>query len=344
MTLVVLPREVAQSIAARLGSAVPSPAPRFIRPEAHDAYLRGHFLWFRGKNDEAGVWFKKAIDLQPDYALGWTGLSIYYGQGAIGGDLPPADSLGPEEQTAQKAVELDDSLPEAHLAFGAALLVNRWDWPQAQTEITRAIALDPRFAEAWHFRAKILAALNQHDEAIAAQRKATELAPFERPWALAYSLLLARQYDDALTELQQRLESNPRDADMYWFRMLAWEGKGNDRQAVDAEVQALLLSGETAAAEKLKRDFRQGGYPAVLRARLADLERKAATHYVSPVDLASLHASLGDRDRGVALLQEALHQHAPGLLWIQCDPAFDLLHADPRYRTLIHQIGLPPAF
>ena len=339
--LVALPREVAQSIAARLGRAIPFPTPRFIRPEAHDAYLRGHYLWFRGKNDEAGVWFRKAIDLQPDYALGWTGLSIYYGQGVIGGELDPRESLALEEESARKAVALDDSLPEAHLALSAALFVNRWDWPAAHAEGSRALALDPRFAEAWHFRAKILAALNRQDEAIAAQRKATEIAPFERPWALAYSLVLARRYDDALAEVQQRLESNPRDPDMYWFRMLAWEGKGNEKEAADANIQALQMAGDTVAAEKVRSAFRRGGYPAILRARLTALERQAASHYVSPFDLARLHASLGERDRSLALLEEALRQRAPGLLWVETDPAFDLLHADPRYRAVLRAIGLP---
>ena len=203
--IVSLPREAAQTIAKRLNSAVPqAPLPRYVNPEAHDAYLRGRYLWYAGQYGKSFGYFKKATELQPDYAPGWSGLSIYYEASAIDGQKSPAETLAAGEEAARKAVQLDDSFPEAHLALCAAIFINRWDWTRSDQECKRAIELDPEFAEAYHFRAKILATLNRNQEAIEAQKKATELDPFARPFALAYSYQLARQYDAALTDALQR--------------------------------------------------------------------------------------------------------------------------------------------
>ncbi|HEV7216070.1 MAG TPA: winged helix-turn-helix domain-containing protein, partial [Chloroflexota bacterium] len=139
-----LPGEAAQAIAKRLNSSAPMLRPaRYVNPEAHDAYLRGMYLFYTN-GDASGPYFKKAIELQPDYALGWAGLSGYYGSGA-GGTQDPQKALEPMEAAARKAVELDDTSPEAHLALGAALFANKWDWAGADRELLRAIELDPQY-------------------------------------------------------------------------------------------------------------------------------------------------------------------------------------------------------
>ena len=142
-----LPLEAAQAIARRLNTAVPQPAPRYVSPEAHDAYLHGRYLWYAGK-DDAKNYFEKATQLQPDYALGWSGLADYYGAAVNVGRLKPSESFAPFEAAARKAVELDDSLSEAHNSMAAVYLIVHWDWVRADQEAQRAIQLDPRSAEA----------------------------------------------------------------------------------------------------------------------------------------------------------------------------------------------------
>ncbi len=339
-----LPREAAQTIAKTLNSAVLQPAPqRYVSPEAHDAYLRGRYIWFSGSNDEAGKYFRKAVELQPDYAPGWAGLSAYYGAGSIGGDLNPEGALPQEEATARKAVELDDSLPEAHLALGAAMLL-RWDWGRAEQETTRAIELNPAFAEAYHFRAKILAALNRHEEAIEAQKKATELDPFARPWALALSFNEARQYEAAINDVRLRLQTLPRDVGLHFELCDAYRRKGALNEAEQEWEKATLLLGDKESAASIRRAFEKGGYQAVILWQLSHLKQKSAKHYVSPVDLALQYAQLGRREETRASLEEGYRQRSPLLLWIQNDPAYDFLHGDERYRSIIRRIGLPPAY
>jgi TolB-like protein/DNA-binding winged helix-turn-helix (wHTH) protein len=343
--VVSLPQEAALTIAKRLNSAAtPTAAPRYVNPEAHDAYLHGHYLWYADQNEKSFEYFKKATELQPDYAPGWAGLSAYYGAGMVDGLLDPATSRTPEEGAAIKAVQLDDSLPEAHLALCAAYLVVRWDWTRSDPECQRAIQLDPEFAEAHHFRAKIFAALNRHPEAIEEQKKAAEIDPFGRPWALAYSYQLARQYDAALTEAHQRLETARNDRGLHWILYETYRCKGMGKEATEELEKMQSLYGHATSVAGIKQAYRQGGYKAVVHWQLISYEKWSKSHYVSPIELALLHAELGDRERTIALLEAGYKEHSPYMLWIQCDPAYDFLHADPRYRFLIQRIGLPPQY
>ena len=182
----------------------------------------------------------------------------------VDGLLDPATSRTPEEGAAIKAVQLDDSLPEAHLALCAAYLVVHWDWTRSDPECQRAIQLDPEFAEAHHFRAKIFAALNRHPEAIEEQKKAAEIDPFGRPWALAYSYQLARQYDAALTEAHQRLETARNDRGLHWILYETYRCKGMGKEATEELEKMQSLDGDATSVAGIKQAYRQGGYKAVV--------------------------------------------------------------------------------
>jgi TolB-like protein len=342
--LVSLPDEAAVAIAKKTNSAVLHRSPaRYVNPEAHDAYLHGHYLWFAGRNDEAWGYFRKAVDLQPDYALAWTGVAEYWGAGIVEGHLDPRKASKPLEVAADKAVELDDSLPQAHLVLCAAIFFVEWDGARADRECQRAIDLDPKFAEAYHFRAKILSATNRHEEAIEEQKKASELDPFARPWALAYMYLLARHYDAALVEARQRLESDPHNALLLYMVAWSYRCKGMKAEAAKATEDGLIAEGKQADAASVRRAFEQGGYHAALLSNIADLKRQSEKQYLSPVYLALQYAQLGEREETLNLLEEAYRQHSPMLLEdVQDDPAYDFLHSDERYRSIIKKVGVPP--
>jgi TolB-like protein/DNA-binding winged helix-turn-helix (wHTH) protein len=343
--VVSLPREAAQAIAKRLNSAVPHATPvRYVSPEAHDAYLRGRYLWFTGNNNEAGRYFRKATELQPDYALGWAGLADYYGQGVFGAGLDPKDSLLPEEEAARKTVELDDSLAQGHLSLGAAMFF-QWKWGLADQELARAVELDPNLAEAWHFRAKTRAALGRPAEAIEFQKRAMELNPFARPFAMALTYIDVRQYDAAIKDAHMRLETNPQEVSLHWMLCDAYRRKGALKEAAEEWEKSMLLGGDTGngiSAATIKRAYEKGGYRAVLLEQLSYLKRKSATRYVSPLDIALQYAQLGDKEKTLSLLEDGYRERSPLLVWIQTDPAYDFLHGEERYRAIIKGIGLPP--
>jgi TolB-like protein/DNA-binding winged helix-turn-helix (wHTH) protein len=341
--VVSLPKEAAQTIAKKLNSVVVEQAPqRYVSSEAHDAYLRGRYLWFAGKNEEAGKYFRKATELQTDYAPGWAGLATYYGQGA-GGELYPKDSLTKGEEAASKAVELDDSLAWGHLSLGAIKFF-QWDWVRADQEISRAIELDPNFGEAYHFRSKVLSAFGRNEEAIEAEKKAMELDPFERPFAMAFTYFLARQYDAAINEARLRLETRPDDISLHWALWEAYRRKGAEKEAAQELEKLLLLQGWTNSAAAIHRQFERGGYKAVVLGQVDYYKKLSEKQYVSPLQSAMYNAQLGRLEETLALLEEGYQQHDPELLWIQNDPAYDFLHGDERYRSIIRRIGLPPAY
>jgi hypothetical protein len=116
------------------------------------------------------------------------------------------------------------------------------------------------------------------------------------------------------------------------------------KEATEELEKQLLLQGDEASAASIRRAYQQAGYKAVLYWQISSLQKKASTQYVSSVDLSLLYAQLGDRDHALSLLEEGFSEHSPLLLWIQCDPAYDFLHTDERYRSIIKRVGLPPAY
>jgi TolB-like protein/DNA-binding winged helix-turn-helix (wHTH) protein len=335
-----LAAEAAREIAKQLHSSVQTPTvARFVSAEAHDAYLRGEYYWVEGKNEVAGKYFWQAVQLQPDYAPGWVGLSEYYGRGGGRGTMP-ASAAQKSEAYAQKALELDSQLPEAHLMLGGALILNRWDWARGLDEMSRAIELDPKFALAYHMRALNLCFLGRTEEAIEDQKQSTELDPFSRPDAKAEVYNWTRQYDAAIADARMRVERIPV---IYGVLAESYRGKGMKKEAAEMLAEQFTASGDAPAAAAIRHAYQLGGYDAVVRWQLKQLEEKSTTSYVSPIALAQLHAQLGEREKTLSLLEQGLRERSPDLPWIRVDSAYDFLHSDPRYQAIVERMGLPPA-
>ncbi|HTF69241.1 MAG TPA: hypothetical protein VK638_41835, partial [Edaphobacter sp.] len=187
-------------------------------------------------------------------------------------------------------------------------------------------------------------ARGHYDDAIAAQGLATAADPIEHPGARAEIFLCARQYDAAINDGRLRLEDFPAAPDVLAYLADSYHWKGMDKEAVEMLAREFAAEHNPQLAAAAQHAFQSGGYSAVVRCQLADLETQARPRRVSPVALARLHAMLGQHDKTLALLDQALNERAPLLLWIQTDPAYDFLHTDERYRNIIGKIGLPPAW
>ena len=341
-----LQSDVAQTIARQVGivaTAVPRPVRR-INPEAHDAYLWGRYYWFAFRDEEKiRKYFEKAIELQPDYAAAWSGLADTYLGSAVGGISRPTDVVPRGEAAARKALELDDSLPEAHNSMAAAYFC-RWDLKNAEQESARTLALNPSFAEGHHLRAYVLQGLNRMDEAVEEERKTVALDPFARPWALVVALLRTRQFDAALTEARLRSQAQPDNADLHLVLSYAYIYKGMDKEAAQEWETSLQLEGDKPSASAMHEAFARGGMNAVYEWQLADLRKQAAAKYVSYENLAILSAKLSLERETLQYLEKAYEEHEPKLVKIQSEPDFDFLHANPRYRGIVRKMGLAPAW
>jgi TolB-like protein/DNA-binding winged helix-turn-helix (wHTH) protein len=341
-----LPDNAARAIAARLNSGTPPhPNARYIKPEAHDAYLRGHYSWVVGRNEDARRYYQRAVEIQPDYALGWTGLADYYAMGALRGEVDPLQALPQAEAAASKAVELDDSLPRAHADFGGMIFFNRGDGVQALDELTRATELNGQDGEDFHLHARVLCALGRYDEAIAMQKQSTAINPFEHPGAMAEIYLCTRRFDAAISDGEMRLKDFPVAADILKQLADGYHWKGMDKEAVEMLARHLSARGDLPLSAAVRRAFETGGYAAVVRCQLAAVEKRARTARVSTFEIADLHGRLSEHDETLALFEQGVSERDPLLLLLaQSDPAFDFLHADPRYRSLIQKMGLPPMY
>jgi TolB-like protein/DNA-binding winged helix-turn-helix (wHTH) protein len=341
-----LPDDAARVIAARLNSATPRHANvRYVKPEAHDAYLRGHYYWVVGRNEDAGRYYQRAVDIQPDYALGWTGLADYYANGALSGAVDPLQALPQAEAAARKAVELDDSLPRAHATFGGTIFFNHGDGVQALNELTRATELNSQDGEDFHLHARVLCALGRNDEAIAVQKQSTAINPFEHPGAMAEIYMCTRQFDAAISDGEMRLKDFPVAPDILKQLADGYHWKGMDKEGVAMLARQISAQGDLPLSAAVRRAFETGGYAAVVRCQLAAVEKRAHTGRVSTFKLADLHGRLREHDATLALFEQGANERDPLLLLLaQSDPAFDFLHADPRYRSLIQKMGLPPMY
>ncbi len=329
----------ARSIAARLNSAAISPAPeRYIAPAAHEAYLRGRYLWPTFRMEESGAYFRKATDIQPDYAEAWAGLANFYGEGIAAGVLDPRTNIRLEEEAAAHALALAPNLAMSHQAMSAAYLIDRWDPKSADREVLQAIQLDPNDAESLYLRGCVLGVVGRFSEAIQVEKKSMEIDPFERPDELAYMYLEARMYDEALADIRLRMKAAPNDPSLLYTTAEVWRSKGNYKEYMESWAKWHIVTGDSPSAIALRRAYERGGPRGLLQWQLNRRLQQAKQRYVSPVELASYYAQLGDRDHTLALLEEGLQQHSTNILWISDDPAYDFLHADSRYQSIVRSL------
>jgi TolB-like protein/DNA-binding winged helix-turn-helix (wHTH) protein len=339
-----LPAEAAQSIARYLHRATPAPSPqKYANPAAHDAYLRGRYYWFGNQDKEAAEYFRKAIALQPDYALGWVGLSDYYAKAAVSGELAPGEASPQAEFAARKALQLDDSLGDAHLSMAWVCLM-RYDWNCADAESARSVALNPDSAAAHHCRAWMLIPLNRMDEAVRERKKAMDIDPFSWPWVLVQTFDEDQAFDAAISEAHMRLGANPTNARLHGELSRAYLHKGMEREAAEELEKSLTLENDKAEAGAVRQAFSRGGYSAVLYMQLDELKKQSEREYVAPLKFALDFGELHRKEDTLRYLEDAYRERCPRLAWIQHFPELDFLHDDKRYQAIVRRLGLAPTF
>jgi len=341
-----LQNELAKAIAKQVGAttSVSGKSERKIKPEAHDAYLLGRYYWFAGDYGKSREYFQKAIDLDQDYSAAWSGVADSH-TGSVAEGLFSPDAIMPQaEAAATKALELDDLDDGAHRAAAAIQFFYRWDWKVADRESARAVELNPGLGENHHLRAYVLSALNRTDESLQEDRKAIELDPFVRPWELGYSLLRARQFDAAIKELRIRSGAQPNDAWVHGVLSAAYLHKGMEKEAEQESEEDLRINGAQKLADEKHQIYIRHGFQAVLEWKLNRVKQSAAKRYVSPMEFAEAYAQLKRKEETLHYLELAYEQHAPFIAHLQCTSNFDFLHTDPRYRSIVKKMALPPAF
>jgi TolB-like protein/lipoprotein NlpI len=339
-------RDVASTLRLKLTSADQQQFAKreTTNPQAYELLLKGRYVGAKGRTEDAKKaieYFQQAIAIDPKYALAYAELSIWY-EGLVGDStLDPKEGLPKAEAAARQALDLDGSLAEAHLAL-ANLKRSAWDWPGAEREFQRAIALNPNLAGARHGYAVYLSIKGRHEQAGAEMKHARELDPLSLIVNLGVGVRLyfARQYDNAIEAFKKTLEMNQDFAPAHIFLGYAYAAKGMYPEAIAAYQQFIKLSGDDSSIQiSLGAAYAKSGQREKAHTILQRLQ--TTTEYVSPAELAVLFGALGENEHAFASLEKAYTAHDLQLQYLSVDPAFDPLRSAPRFAELMRRLGLP---
>jgi TolB-like protein/Tfp pilus assembly protein PilF len=325
---------------ARLASARP------VEPEVHEAYLKGRFFWNQrtGRGlEEAIAYFQKALRADPNFASAYVGLADSYLLLGTHAGSRPLDIYPKAKAAALKALELDDTLAEAHTSLAYEKDLYEWDWAGAEREYRRAIELNPSYATAHGWLGLHFAYLGRMDEAIAEMRRARELDPLSLIINANLATLLhwGGREQEALDQFRKTLEMDPNFAfgRMVFGRYLI--DRGMYKESI-AELQTAVALSPTASRRSLLgwAYARSGNRVEALKI-LSELQEMSGREYVPPWAIANLYTGLGDRERAIEWLGRAYQERSTSEIFLKANPGFDPLRSDPRFKALLRQMNLP---
>jgi len=310
--------------------------------EAYHLYLKGryHFNKLTLDGVEKGVtYFQQAIEKAPRYALAYTGLVDCYNYLAKRAEARAA---------ATRALELDQTLGEAHASLAFHRFLYDWDFAGAEKGFKQALELNPNYAEAHHWYAIYLANMGRHDEAVPLGKRAVELDPLSLLMNMTPALIfyLARQYDRSVEVLQKIIEMEPNFPAAHSVLGNAYTQAGMYEQAMGEYQKVLELSKgatvvETAMKVVVAHAYARWGKRSKAMKMLDAVTKANATGTcVSPYSVAGIYAALGQSEPAFEWLNKACEQHDLQLVSLKVDPSLDGVRSDPRFKDLIRRIGL----
>jgi len=315
-------------------------------PEAYDSYLKGLYLWNKRTDlDKSIAYFKEATEKDPKYATAYCALANAYVRSFMfGARHEPFDVIAPRARAAaEKAVELNDGLSEAHSALASVEMWLEWNWPEADREFKRAIALNPNYAQVHHDYSWFLVSMGQPDEAINEIKLAQRLDPLS-PLTnsdVGWVYLLARRYDEAIDQIKRTLELDPNYGSALACLEKAFELKGMFGEAVEISKKELVGSG--VSNEEISALVKSDPKETLTNFKRRELSRMNGMDKMDnprPFPMASLYLSLGDKDKAFAWLEKALQQRDTHMVSIKVDGSLDSLRNDPRFVELLKRMKL----
>lgn len=353
--VLILQSQVAEAVARTIAVTLTQEAQarltraRPINPDAYQDYLRGRFLLNRKTEaalKQALGYFQKAIAADPGYAPAYSGLADSYsslGASSVVGGLPPSQAMPEAKAAAIRALQIDDTLAEAHTSLAIVHLLYEWDPAASEREFRRAIELDPNHTTAHHWYSHCLLVLGRPEESLVESKRALELEPLALVVGihLGWHYLYARHYDEATEQFRKTLELDPAFPQSRRYAAWAFLQKGMHGEAIGA-LQAALNSRERAPEiqGELGYALAVAGRRAEALAIVEDLRRLSVGRYVSPFSVALVHAGLGDRDSAFAWLQKAYTERSDYMPYLKLEPMLDGLRSDQRFADLVGRVGL----
>jgi TolB-like protein/DNA-binding winged helix-turn-helix (wHTH) protein/Tfp pilus assembly protein PilF len=315
--------------------------------EAYGLYLKGRNAWNKRTEDglHQGIdYFQQAIQIDPSYAPAYAGLADCYNMLVVYGVQQPKDGFPKAKEAATKALEIDESLAEAHTSL--AFIEFRWDWDrvEAEREFQQAIKYQPSYQPAHQWYSSYLVALERFDEAIAEAKRTQELEPFSLISSshLGWILYLAGRNDEAIEQCTRILDLDSNFFPALRYRGLAYAQKGMYREAINDFQKAVKLSGSSLMLAVLGQGYAASGQKAQAQQVLNELRDLQDKRYVSPYTVAGIYAGLGDKDQAFKWLEKAFDERDIWIVNLKVDPVFSKLRSDRRFPELLFRTGLRP--
>jgi len=260
--------------------------------------------------------------------------------------VPAAQYMPLARDAAQKALELDETLSDAHSALGLVKLMYEWDWPASEKAFQRAFELDSSNAEAHLRYSNYLAAMGKMDEAMGEARLAQQLDPLApiNGQTIGRYYALQGQYDRAIEEYKKTLELDPNFRWSVLFLSFAHEAKGEYDQWLAYQKRAwVIFRNRPDIGEEMERAYRAGGYPAAMSRLNAMYADDAKQGRITSATLAVNYVKLGDKEKALFWLEKAYESHTRDLIYLNVMPEYDPIREDPRFQEIVRKIGLPLA-
>jgi serine/threonine-protein kinase len=314
-------------------------------PEAYEFYLRGLSYFNRWTPDDfqqAIDSFRQAIAIDPDYAVAYAALANAYTELAFFSLSPPSDCMTKAREASNKALDLDDTLGEAHTSLAIIKMYYDWDFAGAEREYTRALALDPGSAHVHMWYGFYLGLMGRFDEGLKELQHAWELDPLSDPINLGIGIVFhwSGQPERAIERLRKVLEMNPTYYIAYPFLIEAYEQKGDLVSAL-AEIEKVPHEvNDAMTLSAFAHAYAKSGNRQKALEILKQLEQRSIQAYVPAFNIAQIHVGLGDNEQAFAWLDKACDEHSLWLSWLRVDRKFDPLRSDSRFQDVLRRIGL----
>ena len=340
--------EIAAAIVTTLSTMVDRSAGRPTKSlDAYHAYLKGRF--YLNKWTEAGFrksisFFETAIQQDQTMAAAWATQAVALFQLACCGTEAPNKLMPKARAAAEKALQLDDSLAEAHVALGGVLAIHDWDWTGSEREFARAMDLDPDSAPAYQcYSVACLMPQGRLQEALEAAQQACELDPLSPSvnTSLALAHFVLGEYDDAIESFKKALEIDPNFFLARWWLGVSYLNRSMLLKAFAQFRKAGALSQDTAN-DAIKYSYGHAliGRRGKARQKLEELMRMSQERYFSPVLIAAIHLALSETDAAFDWLDKACEVRDTWLVWLGVDRRFDCIRSHKRFRVLLKKVGL----
>lgn len=319
--------------------------------ESYRLYLKGRYFWNKRTNEgykQAIELFQQAIDKDPNYALAYVGLADSQAFLRVEGETP-RESYMKAKVIVRRAMEIDDTLGEAHTTMAMLIHNSDWDWVSAKTEYQRAIELNPNYATAHHWYGELLMQIGRVDESLTLYERALELDPLSLAINadLGIAYFYARQDNRAIEQLQKTIEMDANFFRTYFYLARIYEYQGQYKKALANNQKALTLFGENPAliekiTQELSTAFEDSGEQGYWLKRLELTNKYTNLRREWGCDTVGIYVRLGDKNKAFAVMEKEYDERLFDLLFLKVTPEFDAIRTDPKFQNLQKRIGLTP--